>query len=178
VRPNLGAGLLARPRLFGALAEHAGRPLSLVVADAGYGKTTLLAGHVARLRAPVIWYSLAPSDSDLTVFGRHLLAGFRERSPRFGAAFERALAEGVRGASAGEHLAGVLLHDLGDRRGPATHLVLDDYHDVAAGSPVHAFVSGLLRRLPEGLRLLVGARTPPPVDLERQRVRGEVFELD
>src|SRR6185369_10520916 len=43
VRPNLGAGLLARPRLFGALSEHAGRPLALVVADAGYGKTTLLA---------------------------------------------------------------------------------------------------------------------------------------
>ena len=178
MRPNLGAGLLARPRLFGALAEHAGRPLSLVVADAGYGKSTLLAGHAARLRAPVVWYSLAPSDSDLTVFGRHLLAGFRERSARFGATFERTLAEGVRGASAGEHLAGVLLHELSRARGPATHLVLDDYHDVAAGSPVHAFLSALLRRPPDALRLLVGSRTPPPLDLERLRVRGEVFELD
>src|SRR6185369_5868676 len=41
-RPNLGSLVLERPHLVHALAEHASRPLSLVVADAGYGKTTLL----------------------------------------------------------------------------------------------------------------------------------------
>src|SRR5262245_30829484 len=60
-RPNLAAGILARPRLQEALATHADRPLSLVVADAGYGKTTLLASFSASLGRPVVWYSLMPS---------------------------------------------------------------------------------------------------------------------
>jgi len=178
VPPNLGTGVLARPRLGGALAAHSGFPLSLVVADAGYGKTTLLAGHARALRAPMVWYSLMASDVDLAVFARHLLAGLRERSPRFGRAFERALAEGVRGASGAEHLAGVFLHELATLRGPAIHLVLDDYHEIGAGSAVHAFLSAILRQPPPTLRLLVGSRTLPPLNVERLRVRGEVFELD
>ncbi len=178
IRPNLGDGLLPRPRLFGALSEHASRPVTLVVADAGYGKSTLLAGYVARLRAPVIWYSLMPSDQDLVVFARHLLAGFRDHAPRFGGAFERALADGARGAGAAERLAGALLAELAEWRGPAATLVLDDFHEAGPGPAVHAFTGALLRSLPPSLRVLIGSRTSPPLGLERLRVRGEIFELD
>ncbi len=136
VRPNLAENLLARPRLEGALAEHADRPLTLIVADAGYGKTTLLASFVSRLRRPVVWYSLMPSDADPVVFGRHLLAGFRAGRPRFGRGFERALSEEVRGSSAGERLAGILLAELGDLKAPPVLLVLDDFHEVAGSAPV------------------------------------------
>jgi len=178
VRPNLGEGLLARPRLLGALAEHSHRPLTLVVADAGYGKSTLLAGHAARLRAPCVWYSLMPSDSDLMVFARHLLAGVRLHAPRFGRNFERAFAEGAKGSAAAERLAAVFANEFADWRGPGAHLILDDYHEIGSESGVHPFVAGLLRQLPESLRVLVGSRTPPSLALERLRVRGELFELD
>src|SRR5688572_21368573 len=53
VRPNEGPDLLERTRLVDALAAHGDRPLSLVVADAGYGKTTLLVAASRRLRRPV-----------------------------------------------------------------------------------------------------------------------------
>src|SRR5262245_65158767 len=73
--PHPGEAVLPRPRLIGALQSHVERPVSLVVSDAGYGKTTLLSGFVETQRRPVVWYSLMPSDADLVVFGRHLLAG-------------------------------------------------------------------------------------------------------
>ena len=77
VRPNLGPQVLDRPRLLHVLREHAERPLTLVIADAGYGKTTLITAFTRSLPRPVVWYSLMPSDADPVVFGRYLLEGFR-----------------------------------------------------------------------------------------------------
>src|SRR5262245_33134561 len=85
--PNPDAATLDRPALLERLDRHSGRPLTLLTADAGWGKTTL-AGAFARGRhRPVVWYGLMPSDGDLRVFGRHLLEGFRDGAPRFGATF-------------------------------------------------------------------------------------------
>ena len=74
---NPGPQVLERPRLLQALAEHSENPLTLVVAEAGYGKTSLCAAYARQVARPVIWYSLMPSDADLATFGRYLLAGFR-----------------------------------------------------------------------------------------------------
>ena len=82
-RPNPGSLVLDRPQLVRALADHAARPLSLVVADAGYGKTTLLTSFVRSVARPVVWYSLMPSDADPMVFSRYLLEGFRREALRF-----------------------------------------------------------------------------------------------
>lgn len=174
---NPGPQVLERPRLLQALAEHGDRPLTLVVADAGYGKTSLCAAHARQLRRPVVWYSLMPSDADLTTFGRYLLAGFRRDRPRFGKTFERALDEARPGGRASEMLAGTLVHALGELRGPQTLLVLDDFHEVTGHAPVASFMETLIRHLPAQLRVLISARTPPSFGLERMRMRGELFEL-
>src|SRR5437867_6399121 len=76
-RPNLGALVLDRPRLVRAMADNAQRPLALLIADAGYGKTTLLTAFARSVPRPVVWYSLMPSDADPIVFSRYLLEGFR-----------------------------------------------------------------------------------------------------
>ena len=177
-RPNLAGGVLARPRLLEALVAHGDRPLSLVVADAGYGKTTLLASFCAGLSRPVVWYSLMPSDADGVVFGGHLLQGFRQEFPRFGRDFERALAESRGGGAAMARLGALLAHALAERKGPPCLLVLDDFHEVAANATVIGMVNALLRNLPPGVRVLIGARSTPPLALDRMRARGELFELD
>ena len=91
--PNPDSAALERPALLDELDRHAGRPLTLLTADAGWGKTTLAAAFARRRHRPVVWYGLLPSDGDLRVFGRHLLEGFRAGSPRFGASFARLVEE-------------------------------------------------------------------------------------
>src|SRR5262245_1517172 len=71
--PSLPPRLLARPGLVRSLIDHLDRPLISIVADAGYGKTTLLAEALRSLRRPVVWYSLMGSDADAMVFVRHLI---------------------------------------------------------------------------------------------------------
>src|SRR5262249_30984432 len=158
--------------------SHVERPVSLVVSDAGYGKTTLLSGFVETQRRPVVWYSLMPSDADLVVFGRHLLAGFRAHAPRFGRAFERTLTAHGSAPPPPDFLGGLLVAELERLTGPPVLLVLDDFHEVNAAAPVIRMLDAVLRTLPARVRLLIGSRVPPALALERMRVRGDVFELD
>ncbi len=175
--PDVDHQVLDRPRLLQALAAHATRPVTLLIADAGYGKTTLLGAFARSLRRPVIWYSLAPSDADAIVFGRHVLEGFRRDAPRFGRDFERALDDARPGSRSIEMLAGTLANELAMLKGPTRLLVLDNFQDVAASRTVIGFTDTLLRYLPPSVRLVISARTAPPLALERARSSGDVFEL-
>ena len=176
-RPEPSPHSLERPRLLQALAEHGERPVRVVIGEAGFGKTTLCAAYVRSLGTPVVWYSLRPSDGDLAVFGRYLLAGVRRHFPRFGRPFERALQELRTGVRAAEMLAGVFANELAALRGPRLLVMLDDFHDVATSPTVVAFTETLLAHLPANTRMLIASRMPPPVGLERLRARGSSFEL-
>jgi len=70
VRPPVPRGALPRPRLLELL--RAGR-VSVLEAPAGYGKTTLLAAHVAEL-GPVAWLTVTRDDTDAPTLAAHLAA--------------------------------------------------------------------------------------------------------
>ncbi|HET9328462.1 MAG TPA: BTAD domain-containing putative transcriptional regulator [Candidatus Eisenbacteria bacterium] len=178
VRPNPGANVLDRPQLLETLIRNAEKPVTLVIADAGYGKTTTLAAYVRSLRRPVVWYSLMPSDADLVVFCRCLLAGIRREYPRFGRAFEQAVEEARPGGRSAEMLAGTLANQLAALRPPGVVVILDDYQEIAGHAPIGAFMATLLRQFPSGLRLIIASRTMPPLPLERLRAAGSVAEMD
>jgi ATP/maltotriose-dependent transcriptional regulator MalT/DNA-binding SARP family transcriptional activator len=177
-RPNPGEHVLERPRLLQALHENVSRPLTLVVAEAGYGKTTLLASFARALRRPVVWYSLMPSDADLIVFGRYLLAGFRRDTPRFGRDFYRALEEMRPDGRSAEMLGGILANQMATLKGPPHLLVLDDFQEVTGNPQVVSLVDTILRHLPPTVRVVVASRSLPPFAHERMRAKGELFELN
>jgi LuxR family maltose regulon positive regulatory protein len=62
--PRLRNGTLHRERLVRRLAQAADIPLVLVVAPAGYGKTTLLVHWVERDPRALAWISLEPAHDD------------------------------------------------------------------------------------------------------------------
>ena len=92
--PRERVGLLARPRLTGALVRAAlNRRITLVTAPSGFGKTTLLADTYRRLPAlqvAQIWLSVTDADRDLVWLGRMLidqLAEYYKASPLPGESF-------------------------------------------------------------------------------------------
>src|SRR3954454_12040890 len=68
--------LVARPRLGALLRRGLARPLTLVAAPAGYGKTTLLSARLAAAAGnpPVAWVSLDPADNHPARFWAYVLA--------------------------------------------------------------------------------------------------------
>src|SRR6188472_4098049 len=81
--PPLRDETLARDRLLDWLHAKIHSRVILILADAGYGKTTLLADFARRTRLRRIWYRLDDDDRDWVGFLSHLVAAGREHDPDF-----------------------------------------------------------------------------------------------
>ena len=73
-RPPEAPDIVPRDRLLDRLNAGLNRPLTLISAAAGYGKSTLASRWVAGCDYPSAWVSLEESDSDLRPFLNYLLA--------------------------------------------------------------------------------------------------------
>jgi LuxR family maltose regulon positive regulatory protein len=83
MRPRLTAALVPRPRLVRALSAPDGPPLAVLVAPAGYGKTTLLLEWSERDERPFAWITLDERDNHP---GRLLASARRAVAAALGAA--------------------------------------------------------------------------------------------
>src|SRR5439155_8916001 len=73
-------GLVRRPRLTARLSAGLRGPLTLLVAPAGFGKTTLLADWRAAQQQgawPLAWLALDAGDNDLARFLRYVIAALQ-----------------------------------------------------------------------------------------------------
>ena len=169
--PPAQKAMVPRRRLLDALDAAVQRPLTLVAAPPGAGKTALVGSWIAAGRAPgpVAWLSLDPADAERRRFWRAVL----EALTRAGAG-ERIEALVAHPQERVELLVGALGGALADRAEPLV-LVLDDFHEVAES--VHSGVDLLLRHLPAGLRVVIATRADPPLHLGRLRLQDQLAEI-
>ena len=80
-RPPLPVDLVPRPRLIEWLNDRRGRPLTLVSAPAGYGKSTLISCWLESVDCPTAWLSLDTHDNELGGFLRYFLAAIQTIFP-------------------------------------------------------------------------------------------------
>jgi len=67
-QPDTPANHVHRPRLMQALDEHRQLPLQLIIAPAGYGKTTVASCWINHNDWPATWLSIDETDNDLRQF--------------------------------------------------------------------------------------------------------------
>ena len=70
-----------RDRLLNRLEEGRHRPLTLICAPAGYGKSTLASRWTATCDCPCGWVSLDSGDNDQRQFLNYLLAAIQRLFP-------------------------------------------------------------------------------------------------
>ncbi len=85
-RPTLHDETLARHRLLDWLDAKIHNRLIFFIAEAGYGKTTLLADFSRRTRHRTLWYRMDAQDRNWVSFLSHLVASGRDVRQRFRAA--------------------------------------------------------------------------------------------
>jgi LuxR family transcriptional regulator, maltose regulon positive regulatory protein len=93
-RPPVPDDYIHRPRLHERLNLIARRPLALVSAPAGYGKTTTVSAWIGDSDLNCGWLSLDERDNDLTHFLAYFVAAIRRALPTFGAELELMLDAG------------------------------------------------------------------------------------
>jgi LuxR family transcriptional regulator, maltose regulon positive regulatory protein len=172
-RPRTRADLVARPHLLNKLTEAARRPLTLVSAPAGFGKSTLLAAWLEESGGRVAWVSLDEGDNDPIRFWTYCIAALQTVEPALGADLRPVLLAPQLPAI--ETILTPLLNDLAAQSEPIT-LVLDDYHVIDAAA-IHEAITFLIEHLPPLTHLVIAGRTNPPLPLSRLRARGQLAEI-
>ncbi|HEU4328139.1 MAG TPA: LuxR C-terminal-related transcriptional regulator [Roseiflexaceae bacterium] len=171
--PALRPGLVARPELAARLRAGVAGPLTLLVAPAGFGKTTLLAQTLAGQSDPIAWLTLDSGDDDPHSLLLAVCAALEAGRP--GVAAEALALLRLPAPPAPEAAAGRLLHGLAslDR---TVVLALDDYHTLRDPA-AQRLVALLLERAPPALRLLVAGRSEPALPVARLRAQALLTEI-
>jgi DNA-binding SARP family transcriptional activator len=154
---------VSRPRLVRRLAERWTRSVTLVVAGPGFGKTTVLAQAVrANLVAPRgvdAWVSCEAAHEDPVLFARTLLHAVCEDSRR--------------SAPGAADVVDALI-----RRAPLeVCLLLDDVHELPAGSDGAALLGAVATALPATAHLVLAGREAPDLPLARREAAGDVIRI-
>lgn len=177
--PRPAPELLSRSRLTDRLLANLAYPLTLVTANAGSGKTTLVADFLRTHKRQFVWYQLDHTDADPSVFLGYLAFGLRQHVPDFGEALFSYLQEATGElAQHPERAVDVFLNEVLERVEQQLILVLDDYHHLGANTAVHAVLDRLLAYLPDVLHVIIVSREMPPLALGRLRTHSPLSNID
>ena len=176
-RPLLPPETLRRDRLFDWLDERASKRLIFVVAEAGFGKTTLIADYARRSRLRTFWYRLDEDDTDGLVFLRYLVAACQAVDPRLLPRTASVLTESTIEPIRQETVLDTLLTEFASLGDVPSALVLDDFHMVESVPSIPGVVERLIERAPRKLTVIVAGRRTPGLSVAALRARGDLAEL-
>jgi len=172
-RPRVVSDLVERPRLVEKLNRGQNRKLALVVAPAGYGKSTLVAEWLETHERPWTWLSLDENDSNLTVVLNYLIAAVHNIFPKPN--WETSTLLQSSESPQTPVLIRTFINELDRIEHPFT-LILDDYHLIREAE-VHTLMGELLRHPPRALHLVLISRLNPPLNLMQLRASGQMVEI-
>jgi LuxR family transcriptional regulator, maltose regulon positive regulatory protein len=169
--PPVREGVVPRTEVIHRLRRTTRSTVALIVAPAGYGKTTVLAA-LARQTGdrPFVWITVDDGDNDPAVFVRWIAVAL-ERSGAIEGVVPRA-----RRATADSHavLLARLVRAL-KKAGPLA-IALDDLHRLTSARSMKV-VETLANNLPAQSQLLLAGRTQPRLPLTRLRADGKLVVL-
>jgi ATP/maltotriose-dependent transcriptional regulator MalT/DNA-binding SARP family transcriptional activator len=168
---------LARPRLFERLASGLDARATVVVAGAGYGKSTLVARFLDASGIDGVWYALDPTDRDPWSFFRYLVHGIRARVPEFGLRTS-GLWESLRYRDDQvDRFVDVFIRDAEESLAGRLVLVLDRVEHLEGDDAWSAALRRLLAYLPGSLHLILVGRSLPKLGLPGLAADGAVRTL-
>lgn len=175
--PDPPAPHVHRERLGARLATDTvgSRPVTLVSAPTGYGKSTFLASWASCASTRVAWLTLDELDDDPLTLWRGVLASIEvtgERDRTRGGVADDLWHPGATGAST---MVDDLITHIEDDPEPLV-LVLDNIDEIRS-SAARATLDRLLRYLPPQLRVVLSGRFDPPLALHRLRTSGQLLEF-
>ncbi|WP_150539348.1 HTH-type transcriptional regulator MalT [Actinobacillus vicugnae] len=146
-------------------------PITLVVAPAGYGKTTLISQWKEKQLARnqrIGWYSLDESDNKVEQFSAYFTAALSHATDLSfsGITYQTNLVEYF----------SQLLIQLSEIRSHF-YLIIDDYHHIE-NAEIHEAIRFWLKHQPQTMSLIVLSRLTPPLSITNLRIHEQLLEID
>jgi LuxR family maltose regulon positive regulatory protein len=167
--------LVERPRLQTKLDDATTVSLTLILAPAGYGKTSLLSQWFAALKSSarqVGWLSLQVSDRDSIGLLCYVAAALSAGGSRFEPPLDQVFANEA--YTAPEPLITAMVNCF-RRASEPLYLFLDDVHLLPPG-PLSTLCR-LIDRSPSTVHFVMASRATPDLHLARTRASGQLLEL-
>src|SRR5437763_5605148 len=165
--------IIKRPRLTRLLDETTARVI-LLVAPAGYGKTTLAREWLAASKGPTVWYSANAASADVANLASNVARAAATALSIDPAHLFRQLEHMDVPDRAPLMLAEALARDFHEWPQHAW-LVVDDYQFISKSHAAEEFVEAPARELP--ISLLLPTRVRPAWASARRAVYGEICEI-
>lgn len=163
---------ISRTHVCDQIFSAGGARLVLISAPAGFGKTTVMRQVRQRCESAALasaWLNLEPADNDVPRF----LAGLSVALEPF---MPGVSSEGAPFEAGGGEFAGRLLERMA-KHGEPFLLFLDDF-EVVQSAALLTLIRQILRALPVGAQLVIGARNVPDLGLGRLRANGWLLEIE
>ena len=174
-RPRLVSSLVPRQRLLPLLDQVSACTLTLVVAPAGSGKTSLVCQWLEDRALPAAWLQLDDNDSDPSVLFTYIVHAMRHLAPDFGVETENLLKSSLFPPL--KVVVNTLSNEI-EQLGldkPAL-LILDDYH-LVRNPKIDQALADLVSLPPRGWHLVIISRQRPPWSLGKLRIENRLLEV-
>ncbi len=175
-RPALPPQWVSRPHLNQLLNDglERNRPITLISAPAGFGKTTCTTAWLNTLAGwPVTWLSLDAADDDPGRFFAYLIAALQKIGADLGWEVDSVLQAGQ--LPPGEVISASLINDILTVEKQFL-LVLDDFH-LIQDPFILEVLETIITNQPPLLHLVLITREDPPLPLARLRANNQLTEL-
>jgi DNA-binding CsgD family transcriptional regulator len=169
--PRQVRGIIERPRLTKMLDECEARVI-LLLAPAGYGKTTL-ARQWVRTLSGAIWVSATPAHRDVVTLSEDLAAGIDALGGNASKFIREYLSAQSNPQRAARGVASALADQINKQR--VQWIVIDDYHEIIEAPAAEQIIDHLQRAV--GPRFLIASRLRPQWARSRQIVYGQLAEI-
>src|SRR5580698_4314651 len=168
-----GPGLIRRRDLIAVLDRAAQKPVTIISASAGTGKTSLLRAWADQLSQDrrIAFLTVRPGQHDMQLFWLTMLGAVRAAAGTDDAAPPPPAAPD----SSGSSLVDKVLSELAEARERLV-LVIDDLHELSSPEAAGQ-LTALLTRLPPGVRAIVATRRDLPLRLHKLRLAGDLAEI-
>jgi LuxR family maltose regulon positive regulatory protein len=163
-----------RPRLIEQINAGMKRAFTLILAPAGFGKTTLIVEWARNTDMQVAWLSLERSERASERFLSYFIYALQQIFPQIGQTAQAILTSGQ--IMAEDAILFSLLNDLSEITQDFV-IVLDDYH-MADGAEVNAIIQSLLEHCPTQMHLAIITRTMPELSFARLRALDQMVEIN
>jgi len=174
--PRYHVSVISRSRLINFLDSGLKHNLCLVIAPAGFGKTTLLSQwrkNILSKNIKVAWLTLDESDGDVNNFLCYII--FSLISSGLNLDRLEMLAEQGLSDTSPRSCLGLLLTKISEY-GEHVVLVLDDYHRIKTPE-IDLFMDVFLDNMPHNLHVVINTRERPHFDLSKLRSMGKIIEI-
>ncbi len=168
---------IRRERLLSFFSRILEQKVLLVVAGAGYGKTTFAVQACRHLGLPTVWYRLDASDQDFSTFIHYMVDGIAHHYADFGRETLARIASAQSVRREQHVVLATLLNEMDRAITQNLIIVLDDYHWVQESSEIKQAVHFMVQHMNDRIHLILTSRSTPDLPLSRLIAGRQAFDI-